>query len=153
MRFERQFRWAMHVWFRLARPMTLGVRGIVLDPAGRILLVKQTYSRGWLLPGGGVEAGETMLEALRREVLEEGNAELTGEPELFGLYFNNRASRRDHVALYVSRDARILGPRPPDREIAAAEFFTLDALPDDVTEATRTRIAEVFNGAAPSPYW
>jgi ADP-ribose pyrophosphatase YjhB (NUDIX family) len=153
MRFERQVRWAMHVWFRIARPMTLGARGIVLDPAGRILLVKQTYTRGWLLPGGGVEAGETMIDAFRREVLEEGNAELTGEPELFGLYFNNRASRRDHVGLYVARDARILGPRKPDREIEAAEFFPLDALPDDVTEATRARIAEVFHGAPRSPYW
>ena len=57
MQFEKSVRWAMHVWFRLSRPMTLGARGVVLDPDGRILLVKQTYTRGWLLPGGGVEAG------------------------------------------------------------------------------------------------
>lgn len=143
----------MHAWFRVARPMTLGARGIVLDAQGRILLIRQTYTRGWLLPGGGVEAGETMAEAFVREVREEGNVELAGEPELFGFYFNRGASRRDHVGLFVARDARSLGPRAPDSEIAAAGFFDLDALPDDVTPATRARIAEVFHGAPRSAYW
>jgi ADP-ribose pyrophosphatase YjhB (NUDIX family) len=153
MRFEKSLRRALHVWFRLSRPMTLGARGIVLDPGGRILLIRQTYSRGWLLPGGGVEAGETLMEAFCREVREEGNVEIVGEPELHGMFFNRRASRRDHVALFVARDARVLGPRPPDREIAAADFFSLDALPEDTTDATRARIAEVFEGAPRSPYW
>ena len=153
MRFEKTLQRLMHVWFRLARPMTLGVRGVVLDGDGRLLLVRQTYARGWVLPGGGVEAGETMLEALAREVFEEGNVEVAGEPELHGLFFNRRASPRDHVAVFVVREARVLGPRAPDREIAAAEFFALDALPDDATDATRARIAEVFHGAARSAYW
>lgn len=153
MRFERSFSALMHVWFRFSRPMTLGARAIATDSQGRVLLVKQTYTRGWLLPGGGVEAGETMVEAVTREVREEGNVELSGAPELFGFYFNNRASRRDHVGLFIARDVRILGPRAPDREIAAADFFALDALPDDTTPATRTRIAEVFHGAPRSPYW
>ncbi|MBX9760014.1 MAG: NUDIX domain-containing protein [Beijerinckiaceae bacterium] len=153
MRFETSIRRAMHVWFRFARPMTLGVRGLVLDPQGRILLVRQTYTSGWLLPGGGVEAGETLVEALRREVLEEGNVEIAGEPELHGMFFNRRASRRDHVALFVARDARVLGLRPPDREIAEAGFFHLDELPHDTTAATRARIAEVFEGAVRDAYW
>lgn len=153
MRFETSIRRAMHMWFRLARPMTLGVRGLVLDREGRILLVRQTYTSGWLLPGGGVEAGETLVEALRREVLEEGNVEIAGEPELHGMFFNRRASRRDHVALFVVRDAHVLGPRPPDREIAEAGFFHRRELPHDTSAATRARIAEVFEGATRDPYW
>ena len=153
MRFETSIRRAMHIWFRLSRPMTLGVRGLVLDGEGRVLLVRQTYTAGWLLPGGGVEAGETLVEALRREVLEEGNVEICGEPELHGMFFNQRASRRDHVALFVAREARVLGPRPPDREIVAADFFHLHALPADTSAATRARIAEVFEGAPRDSYW
>ena len=40
------------------RPMTLGVRGLIIDKNDRVLLVKHTYVSGFYLPGGGVEAGE-----------------------------------------------------------------------------------------------
>ncbi|MDP2355570.1 MAG: NUDIX domain-containing protein [Beijerinckiaceae bacterium] len=153
MRFEKSFRRLVHVWSRFSRPMTLGARGVVLDGQDRILLVKHTYASGWLLPGGGVEAGETMAQAVEREVREEGNVEIAGAPEFFGLYFNHKASRRDHVGLFVARDVRVLGPRPPDWEIAAAEFFPLNALPGDTSAATLARIAEVFQGAQRSAYW
>ena len=61
----------MHVWFRFSRPMTLGARVAVLDSQGQVLLVKHTYTRGWLLPGGGVEEGEELEDALLREITEE----------------------------------------------------------------------------------
>jgi len=43
--------------------MTLGVRGVAIDSAGRVLLVKHTYLHGWWLPGGGVERGQTCEDA------------------------------------------------------------------------------------------
>lgn len=42
------------------RPLTLGVRAIVLNDAGELLLVKHTYLNGWYLPGGRVDKGETL---------------------------------------------------------------------------------------------
>ena len=53
-----------HTWFLLTRPMTLGVRALAFDAEGRILLVRHTYIRGWHLPGGGVESGQTMPSLL-----------------------------------------------------------------------------------------
>jgi len=135
------------------RPMTLGVRGLVIDADNRVLLVRHTYVPGFYLPGGGVESGETMLDALARELAEEGEIHDISTPVLHGLFLNRRASPRDHVALYVVRDFHCKGPRAPDREIAEAGFFALDALPDDTTIATRARIAEVFDGAPISAYW
>jgi 8-oxo-dGTP pyrophosphatase MutT (NUDIX family) len=143
----------MHFYWRFARGMTLGVRGLVIDGAGRVLLVQHTYVRGWHLPGGGVEPGETMLQALARELAEEGNIRLTGMPRLHGMFFNGRVSRRDHVALYVVEDFQQTGPFRPNREIAAAGFFAVDAMPGDTTAGTRARIAEVLGGAPISERW
>jgi ADP-ribose pyrophosphatase YjhB (NUDIX family) len=143
----------MHFYFRIARPMTLGVRAIVIDTDARVLLVRHTYVAGWHLPGGGVEVGESMLEAVHREVLEEGNVRMTVAPQLHGLYFNRRASPRDHVAVFVAREFEVLGPHAPNREIAAADFFPLAALPDGATRATRARLEEALGGREPDPYW
>jgi 8-oxo-dGTP pyrophosphatase MutT (NUDIX family) len=49
----------VYAWFRAKRGLTLGVRGVVTDGEGRVLLVQHTYVPGWYLPGGGVERRET----------------------------------------------------------------------------------------------
>ena len=143
----------LHLYWRLARGMTLGVRGLVVDGAGRVLLVQHSYIRGWHLPGGGVEPGETMLQALARELAEEGNIRLNGAPRLHGMFLNRSASQRDHVALYVVQDFAQTGPFQPTAEIAHASFFAIDAMPNDTTAGTRARIAEVMGGAPVSQHW
>jgi ADP-ribose pyrophosphatase YjhB (NUDIX family) len=150
---EPALRRVLHTYWRFARAMTLGVRALVLDEEGRVFLVKHSYVSGWHLPGGGVEAGETIAEALARELQEEGNIEMTAPPQLHGLFFNDRDSRRDHVALFVVRAFRQAAAPVPDREIVAHGFFALDALPNDTTAATRARISEVLGGAPVSERW
>ena len=150
---EPALRRVLHFYWRFARAMTLGVRALVIDEKGRIFLVKHSYLSGWYLPGGGVEAGETLLQALARELREEGNIEVTEPPRLHGMFFNSRVSRRDHVALFVVRDFRQSAAPVPDREIVAHGFFPLDALPNDTTAATRARIIEVLGGAPISERW
>jgi ADP-ribose pyrophosphatase YjhB (NUDIX family) len=143
-----------HLYFVLRRPMTLGVRGLVHDRASRsVFLIRHTYVPGWHLPGGGVETGETMTEALARELFEEGNIALTASPVLKSLHFNRQASRRDHVGFYLIENFSQTAPKQRDREIAEAGFFPLDRLPEDTTPATLRRIDEVFGNAAVSPYW
>jgi ADP-ribose pyrophosphatase YjhB (NUDIX family) len=143
----------LHTYWRFARGLTVGVRAIVIDEEGRIFLVRHTYVRGWHLPGGGVEPGETASEALTRELREEANVEISEPPVLHAMYFNRRVSRRDHVVLFVVRSFRRLGPPVPNREIAAHGFFARDALPADTTSATRARIAEVLGDAPVSEWW
>ena len=153
MRFERISARLMHIYFRFARPMTLGVRAIVADSENRILLVRHTYVAGWHLPGGGVEAGESMLEALAREVEEEGAVRMRAPAILHGMFFNRSASPRDHVAVYLMRDFEVLGVRAPDHEIAEAGFFRRHAMPDGVTRATLARLAEALDGAPMDAFW
>jgi 8-oxo-dGTP pyrophosphatase MutT (NUDIX family) len=152
-RFEPQLRRAFHLYWRMARGMTLGVRGVVLDDDNKVFLVRHSYVAGWHLPGGGVEVGETFLEALRRELEEEGRIELTGEPVLHGLFFNAHVSRRDHVAVYVVRQFRQDRLPEPNHEIVACGFYDAAALPAETTRGTRLRIAEVLDGAMPIATW
>jgi ADP-ribose pyrophosphatase YjhB (NUDIX family) len=143
----------MHFFWRFSRGTTLGARAVVIDGQGRIFLIKHSYVEGWHLPGGGVETGETVQEALARELAEEGNIRLTGPPRLHGVFFNKRVSRRDHVALFVVRDfVQDEAPRP-NREIIAHGFFAPDVLPPDTGRGTRARIAEVLGGATVSEVW
>ena len=144
---------ASHLWFRFARPLTMGVRAVVLDEADRVFLVRHSYLPGWHLPGGGVEVGETALEALARELREEGHIELTGAPVLHGVYLNTFVTKRDHVLIYVVRDFHQTHARGADLEIVEAGFFPVDNLPDTTARSSRERLAEVLSGSPVSARW
>jgi 8-oxo-dGTP pyrophosphatase MutT (NUDIX family) len=150
---EPALRRVLHLYWRFARGMTLGARGVVLDDRDRIFLIEHSYVSGWHLPGGGVEVGETFVDALRRELMEEGRIELTCEPALHGVFLNSHVSQRDHVAVYVVRDYRQDRMPDPNREIIACGFFASDELPEGTTRGTRLRIAEVLGGQPPIATW
>ena len=143
----------LHAYWRFSRGLTLGVRAVVIDARERVFLVRHTYAHGWHFPGGGVEPGEAALDAARRELREEARIDIVGEPRLHGVFFNKGASRRDHVVVYVIRDFRVIAEKAPDREIAEARFFPLDALPHGLTRGTRARLAEIAGATPESPRW
>lgn len=152
-RFEPLLRRIFHAWFLLVRGMTLGVRAVVLDADNRVFLVRHSYVSGWYLPGGGVDLGETMEHAMRRELKEEGDIDLTADAELHGIFLNSHVSRRDHVAVYVVRQFRQDRPPEPNREIVECGFFAVTALPEETTPGTRQRIAEVLEGRPVIATW
>jgi len=150
---EPAIRRVLHTYWRVVRGLTMGVRAIVIDPQNRVFLVKHSYVTGWHLPGGGVEPGETVGEALDRELLEEGGITPLEPPVLHGVFFNSRVSRRDHVMVFVVRAFKQDGGPRHKHEIVDYGFFALDALPQDATRGTRARLAELFGGATISPRW
>lgn len=143
----------LHTYWRFARGLTLGVRAATIDSDDRVFLIRHTYVPGWHLPGGGVETGETALDALTRELQEEASIAIAGEPRLHGVFFNRAASRRDHVLVYVVRNFTVTAVKQPDREIAEAGFFPVDRLPEGTTAPTRRRLAEILRNAPHTATW
>ncbi len=143
----------IHLGARFTRPLTLGVRVVILDGNDRVFLVRHSYVPGWHLPGGAVEPGETAADALIRETLEECSIVVEGEPTLHGLFFNRSASKRDHVLVYLVGRFRQTGPRKPDWEILEAGFFPLADLPEGTTRATRARLGEIIDGSPRTQDW
>ena len=150
---EPAIRRVLHLYWRFARGMTLGVRAIVVNKSNQVFLVEHSYVTGWHLPGGGVEVGETVRESLDRELVEEGGITVLSEPALHGVFSNFASFPGDHITVFVVRhwqrrdDYRKLG------EIAEARMFTRQSLPERTDPGTRARLAEIFDGTSPSSLW
>lgn len=136
---------ALRLWWRLTRPITVGVRGMLIR-GDTVLLVKHTYEEAWYLPGGGVKRGETLEEALRRELAEEVGAQL-GQVDLFGVYSSFGEGKSDHAAVFLCTDLTLSGET--DREIERLGFFRLEDLPEAISGGTRLRVAEYLRGQRP----
>ena len=138
--------------FRLLNVRTVGVKVMLFDADGRLLLVRNSYGKTQqhLLPGGGVKRREAPLAAAAREVREEAGVE-AAELTLFGIYVSDLEGRRDTIHLFTARTRD--KAEADGVEGAEARFFPLDALPDSVSAATSRRIAEYRREQPVSSRW
>lgn len=123
----------------LLKPMTVGVR-LLMVREDQVLLVNHVYEDDWYLPGGLVEKGETLDEAIRREAMEEVGASLS-DLQLYGTYTNFKEGRNDHITVFISRDFQINGKS--DHEIKAMSFFPMDALPKNTSLGSKNRVEDL----------
>ena len=138
----------------LKRRMTLGARAALVD-GDRVFLIKHTYLPGWQFPGGGVEPGETAEES-RRPRSGRGNR-LPRDSAARSSSASTTTSRASRTAT-MSRSTSAASSRrcaevKPNFEIAGAGWFDRHDLPDDVTDGTQRRLAEIFDGVEPSATW
>lgn len=137
----------------IARGMTMGVRVIATNAQEQVLLVRHGYTPGWHLPGGGVDRGETMEDAARRELEEETGHRVEGTMTLRGMSYNKRQWKGDHVGVYVAQTITKQFEIKPGFEIAEMGFFALDDLPEGTTRGTRARLAEWQDGHDVASTW
>lgn len=114
-----------------------GVRAVIVNRAGEILLQRRRDNALWGLPGGSVELDETALEALRREVEEETSLKVI-EAEPMGLYcgpdqkftYPNGDKVQCFAICFIVR--RWQGtPRADGREGSTVRFFSRANIPED----------------------
>ena len=133
----------LRVYWRIFKPITLGVRAVVVNDKNEILLVKHTYQNNWFLPGGGVDKGETFEQAIKRELIEETGYE-ANMMELFGVYQNTYEGKRDNIVVFVCKNGKFI-ESSPSPEIEKYEFFSADKLPENTAKGMKKRIEEFYN--------
>jgi 8-oxo-dGTP pyrophosphatase MutT (NUDIX family) len=128
----------------IGRRSHLGVAAVILDEAGRILLVHQSYGRrGWDLPGGGRKRGESLEQALAREVREEIGVQVS-KMTLTGVYFEPDVDQQ-HFAFRVELSPGAI-PAVTSPEILDCRYWAIDALPRPISQFTERRIRDAQAG-------
>ncbi len=135
----------------LFKPPRIGAACLIVDQAGGVLLVRQTYRKGWHLPGGGVKWGECVEDGAKREAWEETGVVVDGPLELWGAYTYLNPRYTDHVVIYLARHWHRV--ERSSFEIAETRFFDLDDLPPDLGAGVRRRLDELAGRVPKSLSW
>ena len=114
----------------------------------KILLTQRDDFETWILPGGGVEPGESVAQAAIRETKEETglDVELTG---LVGIYSRLGNFLGGHVVLFTGRPIGGMIKCQPGETIAV-KWFPFDQIPSPLSLGHQRRIQDVIDGVGGS---
>ncbi len=114
---------------------TVRAAALILTDRGLLLVRQQRLDRSyWLLPGGGVKFGESLAEALRRELLEELCLEIEpGRPLALVEAISGDMARYPKHVVHVVVQATLIDATAPvrlgeDPAVLEARYFTREAL-------------------------
>lgn len=136
--FQRYWRWT--------RGLRLTAEACIIDDAGRVLLVQDSASPAWRLPGGGVGKGETLEGALLRHLRETLAIEVTARPELVWIYVESGQDEGQHTGLFIIRSWR---QRINAKAVPALAFFPHQQLPSGLSPESAARIRQSLKGRTP----
>ena len=129
----------------------MATSAVIFDEAGRVLLTRRRDTGLWCLPGGIMEPGETVSEAVAREVREETRLGVTPF-QLLGVYSDPDVlltypdGTLHHPVVLCFRCRIDAGPPGPTDEASELGFFAPGELPP-IVPAHRQRLADAGTGA------
>ena len=125
-------RWARDVVWAMRRPHLRGVRTVVIDATGAVLLVRHRAGPyAWVIPGGGVDGIEHGAAAASREIFEEAGIEISAHTlHHHGTFTGAHTVHPCTVDVYVARIDDHCTPQPKwySIEIATARFVPITQL-------------------------
>jgi 8-oxo-dGTP pyrophosphatase MutT (NUDIX family) len=127
-------------YWRLRGKTILGVMAKAYTPDGALLLVRQTYSSGWHLPGGGRSGKEPPVEAALRELREEIGLQSWSEARLQCSVHRRLSGVAAVVDVVEVRD--VVHLFRPSLEIEEVGLFDPRHLPRDLNDWTRDILKE-----------
>jgi len=113
---------------------------IIINEQGHILMQERAVQKNWGCPGGLMDLEETVLEGVKREVLEETGLEIRN-PVLFGIYsgmphyeatYPNGDMTQSVLMVFLARN--FSGQLKSDEESLTLKFFPLDNLPQPLNK-------------------
>ncbi|MFD1427003.1 HAD-IIA family hydrolase [Kroppenstedtia sanguinis] len=130
-----------------------GVAGIVMDERGRVLLMRRADNGCWAVPSGHVERGESVEEAIVREIREETGLQVEVK-RLIGLYSDPKSQvftyRNGATAQFVTacfRCERVGGALvTTGDETLDVNYFEVDRLPEPILKMHPDWIEDAFAG-------
>jgi len=126
----------------------IGISVAARTADGRWLLIRRRDTGDWALPGGTLEWGETLVNAARRELLEEAGVSLESALELCGVYSKPERDYRFH-AVTVLVSAQVSEPSVPPcnpLEIAEVRLFQSAELPASLSLSMSDMLADARAG-------
>jgi len=129
----------------------LGVN-IAIIQDGKVLLTKRRDFEVWCLPGGEVDAGETLAQAAIREACEEVGLTVQLE-RLVGIHSRPQwLSRGSHVVVFAAKIIEGLLTIQP-QEVLEARFFSKDELPKEMLLGHQQQILDALQGVCGASEW
>ncbi|OGT97826.1 MAG: DNA mismatch repair protein MutT [Geobacteraceae bacterium GWC2_48_7] len=124
------------------------VVAVIVDDEGRVLLTKRNippFQNMWVMPGGKIDLGEPIVEALKREAHEEVGLEIEVK-ELIDVFEHLTPGEENyHFVILFYRCRPIYCDIRHNEEVSEARWVSCDDLPDfDVPEGTRFILGKVF---------
>lgn len=129
-------------WF-IFRPTLKGVKCII-ENNGKFLLVKINYAHHrWIIPGGGVNKGESSLDAAIRETKEEVGLDVK-DLIYVGSYESTKDYKQNTVEIFFCKSS-IVETRIDPIEIEKAEWFTRSEFPVKDKGSSLDKIFEIYD--------